>query len=104
MLELKESKDQQEKITEKSQKKIQSLKHDINLNLFKSFDENNNKENKFPSIFLKENSKKNCMTIKKRNKMSNIFNNNEIIGKTSHEFNLRKNFMNRFLYENLFYN
>ena len=104
MLELKESKDQQEKITEKSQKKIQSLKYDINLNLFKSFDENNNKENKFPSIFLKENSKKNCMTIKKRNKMSNIFNNNEIIGKTSHEFNLRKNFMNRFLYENLFYN
>ena len=100
MLELKESKDQQEKIAEKSQKKIKSLKHDINLNLFKSYDEYDKRENKFPSIFLKENSKKNFMTIKKRNKIIKIFT-NEI---TSQELNLRKNFMGRFLYENLFYN
>ena len=100
MLELKESKDQQEKIAEKSQKKIKSLKHDINLNLFKSYDEYDKRENKFPSIFLKENSKKNFMTIKKRNKINKIFT-NEI---TSQELNLRKNFMGRFLYENLFYN
>ena len=103
LLELKESKDQQKKIAEKSPKKIKPLKLNNDLNLFKSYDETIKKGNKFPSIFIKEKAKKNCMTIKKRYKMSKIFN-NDITCQTSNEMDLRKNFLNLFLYENLFYN
>ena len=102
ILDLKELKNQNEKNPEKTQKQIKSLKHNINKDIFKLNNELNNREDKFPPIFPKENPKKNCMSIKKRNKLDKIY--NDIMYQKSDAINLRKNYLNRFLYENLFYN
>ena len=100
--ELKESKESIDKNSERSQKPIITLKHNFNLNRFK---ENNELKNElFPSILKSQKSNKN-ISIKsnKRNTNNNIITNSNIYNKT-YNSNFNNLFVHNILYENLFYN
>ena len=101
ILELKDSKAQCGKITERNQRQILSLKNYNNMKIFKSNNDLNNKEETFPSI-INEHSKKSFSTIKKKKKINKIFNLANF--QSSDNIHLRKTIIHNFVYENLFYN
>ena len=99
---LKESKESIDKINERNQKPIITLKHNFNLRILKG---NNGVENNlFPSINKdQKSSKKLKFKLNKRNLNNNIFNNSNIYNKT-YSSNFNNFFIRNILYENLFYN
>ena len=106
--EMNDSKEQNEKMNDITQKQIQTLKHNFNFNLrlLKSNKEFRNSISLFPSILREQKSNKNMISLKKRNKTSksnNISNNSNMLYKT-YNSNFKKLYMKNILYENLFYN
>ena len=99
---LKESKESIDKINERNQKPIITLKHNFNLRILKG---NNGVENNlFPSINKEQKSSKQLkFKLNKRNLNNNIFNNSNIYNKT-YSSNFNNFFIRNILYENLFYN
>ena len=99
---LKESKESIDKINERNQKPIITLKHNFNLRILKG---NNGVENNlFPSINKEQKSSKQLkFKLNKRNLNNNIFNNTNIYNKT-YSSNFNNFFIRNILYENLFYN
>ena len=102
--EMKESIEQNEKMTEITQKQMQILKH--NFNLLKSNKGYKNSISLYPSIIREQHSNKNVISLKKRNKASksiNLPNNSNMLYKT-YNTNFKKLYIKNILYENLFYN
>ena len=103
--ELRESKESMEKLAEKAQKPMNTLKYNFNLRKIKDNDEI--KDNLFPSIITEQKSNKNfSIKLKKRNVnniVSNISNNSSRYNKTQSS-DFKNLFVHNILYENLFYN
>ena len=111
--EIKDSKEQSGKASEKNNRNVRTLKHNFNLSLLNSNKHDNYNNSNFPSIILngrnyynnsisKSNSK---IKLKKRNKTNkNERNALYTHSKTNNSSDLNNIFIQNFLYENLFYN
>ena len=100
--ELKESKESIDKMTEKSQKPMHTLKHSFKLKIFEGNYED--KDNLFPSIIKEQKSKKNIgIKLQKRN-TNKISNNANHYNSNTYSSDFNNLFIHNILYENLFFN